>query len=82
MPADETGPGSDLVSLAGGVVAAYATNNSVPKADIASRIGSVHAAFAGLATPASDEAEKPVPKIPIRKSITPEFLISFEDGRK
>jgi predicted transcriptional regulator len=36
----------------------------------------------GLTTPKQEEAEKPQPAVSIRKSITPDFLISLEDGKK
>jgi predicted transcriptional regulator len=49
---------------------------------LAALIVSVHAALAGLGNPQSMEPEKPTPRIPIRKSITPDHLISLEDGRK
>jgi predicted transcriptional regulator len=45
-------------------------------------IASVHAALHGLASPKQAEPEKPEPAVPVRKSITPDFLISLEDGKK
>jgi predicted transcriptional regulator len=82
QPADETSAALDLVALAGGVVEAYVAKNAVQRGDLPALIVSVHAAFAGLGTPQSSEPEKPTPRIPIRKSITPDHLISLEDGRK
>jgi predicted transcriptional regulator len=41
----------------------------------------VHAALRGLIAPALPEAEKPQPAVSIRKSVTPDFLISLEDGK-
>ena len=82
MPSDESMAGPDLVSLAGDVVAAYVAKNSVQKADLPGLIATVHAALAGLVTPVAAEPEKAVPKVSARKSITPEHLISLEDGRK
>ena len=44
---------------------------------------SVHASIAGLSTPAAaQEPEKPVPPVSIKKSITPDYLISLEDGKR
>jgi predicted transcriptional regulator len=82
MPADETSAAPDLVALAGDVVAAYVAKNAVQRGDLPVLIVSVHAALAGLGKPQSSEPEKPTPRIPIRKSITPDHLISLEDGRK
>ena len=63
------------------MVAAYVTKNSVQKGDLPALIASVHAAFAGLGKPQASEPEKPTPRVPIRKSITPDHLISLEDGK-
>ena len=75
MLPDES-PAPDLVTLAGDVVAAYVTKNSVRTGDLP-----IHAAFVGLLMPQASEPEKPTPRVPIRKSITPDHLISLEDGK-
>ena len=65
------------------IVAAYVSNNSVRLSDLPELIGSVHAALVGLgkpAEPAAEQVEKPTPA-QIRKSITPDGLISFVDGK-
>jgi predicted transcriptional regulator len=73
----------DFVALAADVVSAYVANNSVPAADLAGLIGAVHTAFVSLGQPAAaKEAEKPVPLMPIKKTVTPDYLISLEDGRQ
>jgi len=73
----------DLVSLAADIVSAYVTHNSVPAADLAALMHTVHTALTnlGVVTPAP-EPEVLVPKISIRKSITPDFLICLDDGKK
>ncbi|MGX7706752.1 MucR family transcriptional regulator [Methylobacterium sp. Gmos1] len=72
----------DFVALTADVVSAYVANNSVPAADLAGLIGTVHTAFLGLGQPAAKEVEKPVPLMPIKKTVTPDYLISLEDGRQ
>ena len=65
------------------IVAAYVSNNSVRPSDLPELIASVHAALAGLGAPsgpAVEQVEKPTPA-QIRKSITPDGLISFVDGK-
>ena len=69
-----------LVDLTASIVGAYVAKNSVPVADLPGLIASTHAALAGLGAPALVE-EKPVPPVPIRKTITPDHLISLEDGK-
>ncbi|WP_264045119.1 MucR family transcriptional regulator [Methylobacterium flocculans] len=75
--------GLDHVDLTATIVSAYVTNNSVRPADLNELIASVHQTLKGLsgpATPAADQIKKPTPA-EVKKSITPEALISFEDGK-
>ena len=72
------------VELTAEIVSAFVSNNRVQPADLAALINSVHAAIGGLgkaADPAEPSAEKPTPA-QIKKSITPEALISFLDGKR
>ncbi len=69
-----------MVVLTADIVGAYVAKNSVPVADLPGLIASVHASLAGLGAPAPVE-EKPVPPVPIRKTVTPDHLISLEDGK-
>lgn len=75
--------GIDYTELTTSLVAAYVTNNNVPVAELSALIASTHAALAGLAQGAATGApavEKPTPA-QIRKSIRPDALISFIDGK-
>ncbi len=72
------------IELAAGIVAAYVSNNSVRSADLPALIHDVHAALrhaTGGAAPV-EVAEPPKPAVPAKKSITHEFIICLEDGRK
>jgi predicted transcriptional regulator len=73
-----------LTEYAADIVAAYVSNNTVSTADLPALIASVHHALTGVAngTAPQAEAEKPVPAISIKKSITPDFIICLEDGKK
>ncbi|POR39926.1 MucR family transcriptional regulator [Methylobacterium sp. V23] len=74
---------SNYVELTADIVSAYTSKNSVRPADMGELIASVHQALKGLsgpATPAADHVEKPTPA-QIKKSITHDALISFEDGK-
>ncbi|GJD97847.1 MucR family transcriptional regulator [Methylobacterium iners] len=73
----------EAVEFTAGIVAAFVSNNSVPASGLAELILSVHAGLLGLGK-APAAAESPVTKATpaqIKKSITPEGLVSFEDGR-
>lgn len=74
---------TDLSALTADVVAAYVANNKIAVNELAGLISSVHAALASAGAPepeAPAEAAKATPA-QIRKSVTPDALISFEDGR-
>ncbi len=73
-----------LIEMTAEVVAAYVTRNHVQAADMPGLIASVHQSLAGMgSTPAPvGEAEKPVPPVSIRKSLTDDYLISLEDGKQ
>jgi predicted transcriptional regulator len=73
----------DFVELTADIVSAYVANNSVPVPDLPTLLSGVHAALTGLGqTAASTEPEfKKATAAQIKKSITPEALISFIDGK-
>ena len=73
----------DKVSLSADIVAAYVSRNSVTPSGLPALIESIHLALTNLgAVEAIPEAEALVPAVPIRKSITPGFLICLDDGKK
>jgi predicted transcriptional regulator len=82
MDAPSEPAAQDLVELTSEIVSAYVTNNKISSEDLPSVITSVHAALQGLDQNKQREPEKPTPIVPIKKSITPDFLISLEDGRR
>ncbi|AWN40708.1 MucR family transcriptional regulator [Methylobacterium durans] len=84
MIEDTQGLGPDFVELAADIVSAYVSNNPLPVAELPALLTSVHAALNGLANGTSQAAAEEVEKATssqIRKSITPDALISFIDGR-
>ncbi|MCW2237002.1 MucR family transcriptional regulator [Azospirillum canadense] len=74
---------SELQELTAKVVAAYVGNNTVSVGDLPSLINNVQTAFRGLgeekATPAKAALE---PAVPIKKSVTPDYIVCLEDGKK
>lgn len=85
MTVDQETSNSDFVTLAGDIVSAYVSKNSLPAADLPGLIGSVHSALVGLGgsvepAAAPETVEKPS-AAQIRKSITPDAIISFIDGK-
>ena len=74
--------GPDYATLTAEVVSAYVAHNAVRAADLGDLISSVHGALQGLSAPQQAEPEKRQPPVSIKKSLTPEFLMSLEDGRR
>ncbi len=69
-----------LIELSANIVSAYVSKNSVPLAELPALIAAIHASLTRLGAPV-EAAPKPEPRVSIRKSITPDALISLEDGR-
>jgi predicted transcriptional regulator len=79
---DQTEQQLDFAGITADIVSSYVANNSVHRADLPNVIAAVHATLQGLASQKQAEPEKPQPAVSIRKSVTPDFLISLEDGKK
>jgi predicted transcriptional regulator len=71
-----------LLALTADIVAAHVSNNSVGMADLPTLIGNVHAALAGLGTPAEAPVEEQKPAVSVRASIKPDYIVCLEDGKK
>ncbi|MCB8821430.1 MucR family transcriptional regulator [Microvirga rosea] len=72
-----------FVELAADIVSAYVSNNSVPAADLPLLLNSVHAALTKTAQGIVEEPQTALsPAVPVKKSITPDFIICLEDGKK
>ena len=77
------GKGDELLKFASEIVAAYVSNNPIPVAEIPAMIKSVHATLGGLTGGTSSEPATALkPAIAIKKSVTPEYIICLEDGKK
>ena len=73
----------EMVALTGRITAAYLRGNVLPAADIPSVIGIVHGSLLQLAQPASQPQEEvQMPAVPIRRSVTAEYIVCLEDGKK
>jgi predicted transcriptional regulator len=73
----------ELLRMTADVVAAYVSNNTLPTAQLAEVINAVYNSLKGLEGQVMEPPPEPVkPAVPIRKSITPDYLICLEDGKK
>jgi predicted transcriptional regulator len=74
---------TELLTLTADIAAAYVSNNTVQASDVPSVIQTIYRALAGVGSTAVAPTPEPQkPAVPIKKSITPDFLISLEDGKK
>ncbi len=74
---------TEITGMTADIVSAYVSNNSIATADIPNLIQSVYRALSSVTTSAEAvEAAPREPAVPVRRSITPDFLICLEDGRK
>ncbi|MCK5930536.1 transcriptional regulator, MucR family [Fulvimarina manganoxydans] len=72
-----------LMELTAEVVAAYVSNNSLPVAELPALISDVYSALGRTSAPAQQpQAEKPKPAVPVKKSVTDDYIICLEDGKK
>ena len=78
---EETKP-DELLELTARVVAAHVSNNSVPVNDLPQLIREIHQALANIGSAESQTVERPSPAVPIKKSVTPDFIVCLEDGKK
>jgi predicted transcriptional regulator len=73
----------ELLRMTTEVVAAYVSNNTLATGQLGDVIHAVYNSLRGLdgqVVEAAPEAQKPA--VPIRKSITPDYLVCLEDGKK
>lgn len=73
----------ELVTITAKIVAAYVSNNPIASSELPGLIAETHAALsraAGRSVPAEREETKP--KIAVKKSVMPDFIICLEDGKK
>jgi predicted transcriptional regulator len=80
----EAGSKDAIVKLMADVVSAYVSNNPVPASELPSLIDQIYQSLDLLRSDRSTQAEKePLkPAVPISKSVTPDFIISLESGKK
>jgi predicted transcriptional regulator len=75
---------SELATLTAKIVSAYVANNAVAAVDLPDLISTVAGNLYQLVGAASDPVEVPKlePAVPIKKSVTPEYIICLEDGKR
>ena len=71
-----------LLTLTADIVAAHVSNNSVAVNDLPNLIQNVHAALSTISSSRNTPEAKPEPKVPIRTSVKPDYIVCLEDGKR
>jgi len=73
----------DVLRMAVDVVAAYVSNNKTPTGGVSEVISTIFESLSAVeAAAAGGRTEPQKPAVPIRRSVTPDFIICLEDGKK
>lgn len=80
---EDNGADLNYAELTADIVSAYVSNNPIPSDDVPALIDKVHMALSRTAqVQLEPEAEPLKPAVPIKKSITDDFIICLEDGKR
>ncbi|HEY1364136.1 MAG TPA: MucR family transcriptional regulator [Xanthobacteraceae bacterium] len=75
--------GGSFIELTATIVSAYVSNNSVPSTELPALIGQVHSALTRVSSGNSEApSEPPRPAVSLKRSITPDYIVCLEDGKK
>jgi predicted transcriptional regulator len=75
--------GKNFIDLTANIVSAYVSNNPTPASDIPALIGQIHAALLRVSTGRTELPLEPAkPAVPVKKSMTADYLICLEDGKR
>jgi len=76
-------PPVNFIELTASIVSAYVSNNPVPSAELPTLIGQVHSALSRVSTGQTEGlSESLKPSIAVKKSISSDFIVCLEDGKK
>ena len=75
--------GGTFIELTASIVSAYVSNNTVPAHDLSSLIDQVHTALTRVSSGQGEALSEPLkPAVPLKRSITSDYLVCLEDGKK
>ena len=82
MSEAENQSSKELLEYATEIVAAHVSNNTVAVSDLPDLIQQVYRTLASVETATSAMQERPEPAVPIKKSVTNDYIVCLEDGKK
>ncbi|MEI2384613.1 MucR family transcriptional regulator [Breoghania sp. JC706] len=79
----ENATDDNLIDLTADIVSAYVSNNTVPATDLPQLINEVYGALQKTSGVVSEPEPEPLkPAVPVKKSVTPDYIICLEDGKQ
>lgn len=73
---------SELLALTSDIVSAHVSNNPVPLGELPGLIETVFGTLSTLSQPAAEPQVELKPAVPVKRSITDDYIICLEDGKK
>lgn len=76
-------PGKNFIELTANIVSAYVGNNPTPASELPALISQIHSALVRVSGGHVEAAVEPAkPAVPVKKSMTSDYLVCLEDGKK
>lgn len=76
-------PVKSFIDLTANIVSAYVSNNPTPASELPALIGQIHAALLRVSSGRTEAPLEPAkPAVPLKKSMTPDYLVCLEDGKR
>ena len=73
---------NELLALTTEIVSSHVANNTVSLGDLPQLIQQVYATLAGIDGVPATSGQRPQPAVAVKKSVTPDYIVCLEDGRK
>jgi predicted transcriptional regulator len=72
----------DLLGYTSEITSAHVSNNTVALSDLPGLIEQIYKTLAMIGGVDGGASDRPTPAVPVKKSITPDFIVCLEDGKK
>ena len=73
---------AEILNLTSDIVAAHVSNNTVGVSDLSQLIEQVYRTLSTVGGPGDNTSDRPTPAVNVKKSVTPDYIICLEDGKK
>ena len=72
----------DLIAFTADVTAAYFSNHDVPQENIPQLVNTIYQSLSRLVAHGCASMDRPEPAVPVKKSISDDYIVCLEDGKK